>query len=191
VEVVASVADARALREAVERAKPDIVVADTGVPPRRGEGLEIAEMLNARYPGIGLLALSDHSDPEPALALFRNGVTGRGYLLKHRVADAAEFTGAVWAVAHGGTLVDPLVVEAVVAAKTRAERSPLRALTPRERVTLKRLSRGDNNQAIAQQLGVTRRTVEHQVRSIFTKLGLSDDPDANRRVQATLLFLAN
>ncbi len=192
VEVVASVGDGHALREAVERTRPDVVVADTRVPPwGGGEGLEIAEMLDAHYPGMGLLALSGHNDPGPALALFRNGATGRGYLLKHRVADADELAGAVWAIAHGGTLVDPLVIEAVVAAQTRAERSPLRSLTARERDTLKRLSRGENNQAIARELGVTRRAVEHQIRSIFTKLELPDHPDASRRVQAALLFLAN
>jgi DNA-binding NarL/FixJ family response regulator len=191
VDVVAVVGDARALREAVEQSRPDVVIADTRVLPRRGlGGLEIAEMLDARYPGIGLLALSGHNDPRTALALFRNGVNGRGYLLKHRVADAEEFARAVWAIAHGGTLVDPLVIEAVVAAHARAEHSPLRFLTPRERSTLRQLSRGKNNQAIAQELGVTRRAVEHQLRSIFTKLALHDDPDSIPRVQATLLFLA-
>ena len=130
-EVVAVVGDARALREAVERSRPDIVVADTRVLPARGrEGLEISEMLDARYPGVGLLVLGVERDPGPALALFRRGVTGRGYLLKHHVAGAGEFAHAVCSIARGGTLVDPLVIEDVAAAQTRAERSPLRTLTP-------------------------------------------------------------
>jgi DNA-binding NarL/FixJ family response regulator len=192
VELVAAVADGDALRDAISQTAPDVVVTDLRMPPAgRGEGIAIVDLLHAKHPGIGLLVLSQYADPAYALALFRHGSRGRGYLLKDRLGDGDQLLTAIVELAGGGSVIDPAIVEVLVSAQTRTEQSRLRLLTPREQEILAELASGKSNTAIARSLTITRRSVEHHVSAIFAKLALVEETEISRRVHATLLFLAD
>jgi DNA-binding NarL/FixJ family response regulator len=135
--------------------------------------------------------LSQFSDPSYALMLLEHGSEGRAYLLKERVHNRAELMAAIHAVAAGGSLIDPKVVEALVAARSRAGNSPLNELTERELEVLAEIAHGRSNIAIAGALFLTKRAVEKHINSIFWKLGLADAADVSKRVKAALMFLAD
>jgi DNA-binding NarL/FixJ family response regulator len=190
-ELVASCGDLDSLLVAVEAERPDVVLTDIRMPPDRlDEGIRAAQRLRETSPEVGVVVLSQYSEPRYALALLERGSERRAYLLKERVDDLEQLVSAIRAVAAGGSVIDPKVVEALVAAKTRAERSPLSELTPRERDVLGEMARGKNNAAIAESLVITERSVEKYVHSIFAKLGLAWEDKVHRRVKAVLLFLA-
>jgi len=183
-EVLDAVGDATALQEAVERNQPDLAVIDVRMPPAmESDGAKSAAALRARHPGLGLLLLSSHIELHHVLPLV--GTPGFGYLLKDRVLNLADFTAAAERVATGGSALDPAVVQALVL--TRAG-SALDDLTERELDVLGQVAEGLSNTAIAQKLVVSERTVEAHIRSVFTKLGLSDE-GTNRRVLAVLRYL--
>lgn len=183
-EVLDAVGDATALQEAVERNQPDLAVIDVRMPPAmESDGAKSAAALRARHPGLGLLLLSQHIELHHVLPLV--GTPGFGYLLKDRVLNLADFTAAAERVATGGSALDPAVVQALVL--TRAG-SALDDLTERELDVLGQVAEGLSNTAIAQKLVVSERTVEAHIRSVFTKLGLSDE-GTNRRVLAVLRYL--
>lgn len=183
-EVLDAVGDATALQEAVERNQPDLAVIDVRMPPAmESDGAKSATALRARHPGLGLLLLSQHIELHHVLPLV--GTPGFGYLLKDRVLNLAEFTAAAERVATGGSALDPAVVQALVL--TRAG-SALDDLSERELDVLGQVAEGLSNTAIAQKLVVSERTVEAHIRSVFTKLGLSDE-GTNRRVLAVLRYL--
>lgn len=183
-EVLDAVGDATALQEAVERNQPDLAVIDVRMPPAmESDGAKSAAALRARHPGLGLLLLSQHIELHHVLPLV--GTPGFGYLLKDRVLNLAEFTAAAERVATGGSALDPAVVQALVL--TRAG-SALDDLSERELDVLGQVAEGLSNTAIAQKLVVSERTVEAHIRSVFTKLGLSDE-GTNRRVLAVLRYL--
>jgi DNA-binding NarL/FixJ family response regulator len=190
IDLVAIAGDGDALLEAVERTQPDVVVTDVRMPPNDGDGIRIANELRGRFPQIAVLALSQYADPAFALALFRDGASGRGYLLKDRLAQPRELLAAISDVAVGGSVVDPLIVDALVSLRSRAESSPLRSLTARELEVLAEVAAGKSNAAIARALVITRRAVEHHITSIFSKLDMPGEAVVSRRVQATLLYLA-
>ena len=123
-------------------------------------------------------------EPEYALSLLEKGAAGRAYLLKERVSDIEQLVNAIREVARGGSVIDPRVVESLVAARTRKADSPLRDLTPREQEVLAAMAEGKNNAAIATRLFLTERAVEKHINSIFSKLGLHEDKDVHRRVRA-------
>ena len=178
------------LLAAIQAHEPDVVLTDIRMPPTHtDEGLRIADWVRENRPKMGVVVLSQYVAPEYALALLEHGSAGRAYLLKERVSDVADLLSAIKAVAAGGSVIDPKVVDALVAARRRQE-SPLDSLTPREREVLERLARGGNNAAIAGALHLTERAVEKHINSIFSKLGVSEEVDTNRRVKAALLFLA-
>ena len=137
-----------------------------------------------------MVVLSQYSQPAHALSLLESGSDRRAYLLKERVEDLEQLVSAISAVAAGGSVIDPKVVEALVAANATAERSTLSELTPREREVLSEMAEGKNNAAIAASLVITERSVEKYVHSIFAKLGIAWEENVNRRVKAVLLFLA-
>jgi DNA-binding NarL/FixJ family response regulator len=139
---------------------------------------------------MGVVVLSQYTDPRYALALLETGSDRRGYLLKERLHDRAQLVSVIESVAAGGSVIDPKVVEALVAARARAERSPVAELTPREHDVLALIAQGKSNAAIAEALVLTKRAVEKHINSIFLKLGLSETEDVSKRVKATLLFLA-
>jgi DNA-binding NarL/FixJ family response regulator len=183
-EVVAEVGDADSLLSAVERERPDIVVTDVRMPPGfTDEGLVAALELRRRRPGFPVLVLSHHVEHGCAAELVRSG-DGVGYLLKDRVGEVAEFVSAVAEVAAGGTVLDPEVVRRLLTA-----RSPVDALTPREREVLALVAEGRSNAAIARRLVVTEAAVAKHVNAILTKLDLPPEPDDHRRVLAVLAFL--
>ena len=192
VEVVAAVADADSLRDACERHEPDVVLTDIRMPPTStDEGIRLAGELRESQPQVGVVVLSQFSDPFYALALLDRGSDGRAYLLKERVHNRAELMAAIRAVADGGSMIDPKIVESLVAARGRAERSPLNELTAREREVLSEIAQGKSNTAIAGSLFLTKRAVEKHINSIFLKLGLADAEDVSKRVKAALMFLSD
>jgi DNA-binding NarL/FixJ family response regulator len=191
IEVVATCGDLDSLLAAVEAERPDVVVTDIRMPPTgTDEGIRAADLLRERHPGIGVVVLSQYAEPQYALPLLEHGSEGRAYLLKERVDDVEQLLGAVRAVADGGSVVDPKVVEALVAENARAERSPLHELTPRERDVLREMAAGKNNAAIAGALFLTERSVEKVIHSIFLKLGLAWEASAHKRVKAVVMYLA-
>ena len=192
VEIVAAVADQSSLREACEEHRPDVVLTDIRMPPTNtDEGISLAAELRSSHPEIGVVILSQFSDPTYALALLEQGSDRRAYLLKERVHNRAELMSAIRAVAEGGSMIDPKVVEALVVARSRAERSPLNDLTARELEVLAEIAQGKSNTAIAESLFLTKRAVEKHINAIFWKLGLADAADVSKRVQAALMFLAD
>ncbi|HSS59421.1 MAG TPA: response regulator transcription factor [Solirubrobacteraceae bacterium] len=191
VEVVASCGDLPSLLAIVESEQPDVVVTDIRMPPTStDEGIRLAAMLRDDHPQIGVVVLSNYAEPAYALALLESGSEGRAYLLKERVHDRAQLVAAIESVATGGSVLDSKIVEPLVAAKLHVERSPLAALTGREREVLAEIAKGKSNAAIADTLVLTKRAVEKHINSIFLKLNLAYAEDVSKRVKATLLFLA-
>jgi DNA-binding NarL/FixJ family response regulator len=189
VEVVAAVGDLDALLAAVAAHHPDAVLTDIRMPPTNtDEGLVAARRIRARHPGVGVVVLSQYIEDQYAIDLLRDGVDGLGYLLKERVAEVDEVVAALRTVAAGGSAIDPKVVERLVRRRTGAE-SPLADLTPRELDVLGEMARGRSNAAIAAALHLSERSVEKGIAAVFAKLGLVEEPNANRRVLAVLTFL--
>jgi len=190
-ELVAACEDYDQLVSAIDEHHPDVVLTDIRMPPTStDEGIRASEHLREKDPDAGVVVLSQFSDPQYALALLEKGSKGRAYLLKERVSDLEQLLGAIREVARGGSVIDPKVVESLVAAKSRQAASPLAHLTPREREILGEMAQGKNNAAIAASLFLTERAVEKHINSIFSKLALSEERDVHKRVKAVLLFLS-
>lgn len=193
--VVASCGDLEELRERIAEVRPEVVLTDIRMPPTgTDEGIRLAAELRESDPGVGVVVLSQYSEPEFVVRLFEDGSDGRAYLLKERVADRGELVAAIDAVRGGGSFIDPKVVEVMVQARARAESSPLRELTPRELEVLSLVANGSSNSAVAEELVLTKRAVEKHINSIFLKLGLTHDPSEDaisKRVKAVLLYLAD
>ena len=180
------------LMDAVETHQPDVVITDIRMPPTRtNEGVRAAREIRARHPEIGIVVLSQYVESGYALALFDGGSTGIAYLLKERVGDIDQLTDAIARVVEGGTVLDPLVIDALVEARIRKESSHIDRLTPpRETEVMAEIATGKSNAAIAEALFLSERAVEKHINSIFTKLDLPVEADTNRRVRAVLLYLA-
>ena len=192
IEVVGSYADLPSLLDAIEDQQPDVVLTDIRMPPSMSdEGIRVATSLRETHPEVGVVVLSQYSEPIYALALLESGSDGRAYLLKERVHNRAQLLAALETVADGGSVIDTKVVDLLLAERTRVERSPLAELTPREREVLAEIAQGKSNSAIASSLVLTKRAVEKHINSIFFKLNLSEAQDASKRVKATLAFLAD
>jgi DNA-binding NarL/FixJ family response regulator len=190
-EIAAVCEDLDSLLEAVETERPDVVMTDIRMPPENtDEGIQAAIRLRETSPEIGVVVLSQYASPTFVLALLEGGSERRAYLLKERVKDLDQLVAAIHAVAAGGSVMDPKVVEALVAANARAEDSPLNELTPRERDVLREMAEGKNNAAIAEALVLTERSVEKVIHSIFLKLGLTWETAVHKRVKAVILYLA-
>jgi DNA-binding NarL/FixJ family response regulator len=191
IDLVASCPDRDALLRTVEAEQPDVVVTDIRMPPgKTDEGLQVAARLRETNPEIGVVVLSQFAEPRYGLALLSGGSERRAYLLKERIQYRGQLVAAIEAVAQGGSVVDAKVVEGLVADRRRAESSPLGELTPRELEILTYVVRGFSNQAIADELVLTKRAVEKHINAIFLKLGLSEAMDVSRRVKAALIYLA-
>lgn len=190
-ELVGVAVDLPSLFAIVKEHDPDVVVTDIRMPPTgTDEGIEAAAWLRANRPSVGVVVLSQYTAPQYALALLEEGSAGRAYLLKERVAGADELTRAIRAVAAGGSVIDPLVVDILVQARAKHRTSDLEWLTPREAEILGEMAQGKSNVAIAKCLNVSERAVEKHSNSIFSKLGLSEERDLNRRVKAVLVYLS-
>jgi DNA-binding NarL/FixJ family response regulator len=191
IEVAAVCGDLDSLFAAVEAEQPDVVVTDIRMPPdNTDEGIRAAERLRTTDPDVGVVVLSQYATPSYALALLEGGSAGRSYLLKERVLEPEQLVSAIRAVASGGSVIDPKVVEALVAEGARGERSPLKSLTEREHDVLREMAAGRSNAAIGESLFLAERSVEKVIHSIFLKLGLTWEPSVNKRVKAVILYLA-
>ena len=192
IEVVGACEDFDDLINTVETEHPDVVVTDIRMPPTgTDEGVRAAKQLRQEHPEIGVVVLSQYVEPGYALELLDTGSERRAYLLKERVSDVDQLLRAIEEVARGGSVIDPKVVEALVTARSRRADSRLEFLTPREQEVLAEMAQGRNNAAVASALGLSERAVEKHINSVFSKLGLSEEPDVNRRVKAVLLYLAD
>jgi DNA-binding NarL/FixJ family response regulator len=187
-EVVAQSGTADDLLRHVGMHKPDVAIVDIRMPPTQtDEGLRAAQQIRERFPGVGVLVLSQYVEPGYALELLAESAEGVGYLLKDRVSDVEEFAAAVRRVAEGGSALDPSVVQTLVGRRRKTD--PLDELTPREREVLEFMAEGRSNQAIAERMFITLRAVEKHVTSIFTKLRLPATAEDHRRVLAVLTYL--
>jgi DNA-binding NarL/FixJ family response regulator len=192
IEVVAVCEGTQALLEAVEREAPDVVVSDIWMPPFQGDdGIRVAARLRETHPSIGVVILSQYADPGLALELFESGSEGRAYLLKERVGDRGELVEAIQAVAERRSVVDPKIIDLLIAERARSAASPLDELTTREREVLAEVAVGKSNAAIAASLFLTKRAVEKHINAIFMKLNLRESEDTSRRVKAALIYLAD
>jgi DNA-binding NarL/FixJ family response regulator len=189
-EVVAAVGDATSLLDAVHRLRPDAVISDIRMPPgNRMEGIDAARRIHQEHPQIGVVILSHHADESYAFELFKDGMAGLAYLLKDRIAEPDELIRALRETCAGRSVIDSEVVEALITARTSHARSPLRDLTGRELDVLREMASGRSNSAIARQLHLSDSAVEKYVTSIFSKMGLAEEPEVHRRVAAVLAFL--
>jgi DNA-binding NarL/FixJ family response regulator len=191
VEVAAACGDLDSLLAAVGTERPDVVITDIRMPPgHTDEGIQAAERLRQTDPNVGVVVLSQYATPSYALALLENGSARRAYLLKERIQEPEELVSAIRAVAEGGSVIDPKVVEALVSESSRGEESRLNQLTPRERDVLREMAAGKSNAAIGETLFLAERSVEKVIHSIFLKLGLGWETAVHKRVKAVLLYLA-
>ena len=186
-EVVGQAGDATALLKIVEERAPDFVIIDVRMPPSHStEGLDAARMIRHQFPAIAILVLSAYVEVDEAMELLAAG-DQIGYVLKSRVTDVNEFIQTIERIARGGSVVDPSLIQELVAARRRND--PLEVLTPREREVLARMAEGYSNTGIARRLFVTEGTVEKHVNSILMKLQLPESRDDHRRVLAVIAFL--
>jgi DNA-binding NarL/FixJ family response regulator len=192
IELVGVAADAATLIASIDEKRPEVVVTDIRMPPTGSdEGIAVAATLRQTHPDVGVVVLSQYAEPEFVLRLLDDGSQGRAYLLKEHIHHKGQLIDAVKAVSHNDSYIDPKLVETLVEGRTRATRSPLHELTPRELETLAQIAEGKSNEAIARSLFLTKRAVEKHINSIFMKLSLADAPDVSRRVKAALMFLAD
>jgi DNA-binding NarL/FixJ family response regulator len=186
-DVVGQAADGSELLELVRTNEPQLVIVDIRMPPTHStEGLDAALVIRDQLPTVAILVLSAHVEVDHAMELLAGG-EGIGYALKSRVTDVAEFIETVERVARGGSVVDPSLIQELVAARRRND--PLEALTPREREVLGLMAEGCSNSGISRRLWVTEGTVEKHVNSILTKLQLPESHDDHRRVLAVITYL--
>jgi DNA-binding NarL/FixJ family response regulator len=190
-EVAAVCGDLDSLLAAVKEEKPDVVITDIRMPPGNAdEGIQAAERLRETDPDIGVVVLSEYANPAYALALLESGSARRSYLLKERVQELDHLVSAIHTVAEGGSVIDPKVVDALVAENARGEESPLNQLSPRERDVLREMATGKSNAAIGESLFLAERSVEKVIHSMFLKLGLTWETSVHKRVKAVILYLA-
>jgi len=188
IEVAAQVGSPDELLDEVDTLVPDIAIVDVRMPPTQtDEGLRAAHEIRARHPQIGIVILSQHVEVGIATRLLAETPEGLGYLLKDRVSNVDSFVGALERVADGGSALDPEVVTGLFA--RAQDDGPLQTLTERERQVLEQIAEGLSNQAIAETMQITLRSVEKYVSSVFTKLGLPATGNEHRRVLAVLRFL--
>ena len=187
-DVAGTAGDAGQLLKLVETSRPDVVLTDIRMPPDQStEGLQAALEIRRRWPGTAVIVLSQHVETEHLFELLAGDPRGIGYVLKERVADVAQFTGAIRRVAAGESVIDSQVVSRLVARPRRD--SPLETLTERELAVLALMAEGRSNHAIAAQLYMSPKTVETHVGSLFAKLGLLPAAEDHRRVLAVLTYL--
>ena len=190
IELVALCESYDELIQAVTNHDPAVVLTDIRMPPTQtDEGIRAAAEIRALQPDTGIVVLSQYAEPEYAMKLFRDGSSGLAYLLKERVADIEALRSAIEAVQRGDSVIDPQVVDVLVAARIKEDNSVIGRLSPRELEVLSAMAEGLNNAAIAEKLFISQRAVEKHINAIFTKLDLSFEEATHRRVRAVLLYL--
>ena len=190
IELVALVGDPQQLLSAVDEHEPDAVLTDIRMPPTwTDEGIEAAREIRRSHPRVGVVVLSQYVEERYAAELLRDGAGGIGYLLKERIADVDQLVAALSSVAAGGSVLDPKVVESLMARRDRRGYSPVEDLSPRELEVLQAMATGKSNTAIGRDLYLSERAVEKNINQIFGKFGLSQELDVNRRVRAVITYL--
>jgi len=188
IDVVTTATDLDSLITSVAETSPDVVLTDIRMPPTNtNEGIRAAKQLRSEHPGIGVVVLSQYVEEDYVFDLLADGAAGIGYLLKDRVSDLDVLVRTLHEVARGGSVLDPKVVEALLA--SRGSSGPLVGLTTREREVLQEMATGRNNATIAKALFMSDRAVEKHIGSVFQKLGLVDEQEVSRRVMAVLAYL--
>jgi len=188
IDVVTTATDLDSLISSVAGSSPDVVLTDIRMPPTHtNEGIRAAKQIRSEHPGIGVVVLSQYVEEDYVFDLLADGAAGIGYLLKDRVSDLDVLVRTLHEVARGGSVLDPLVVEALLA--SRGSHGPLAGLTKREREVLQEMATGRNNATIAKALFMSDRAVEKHIGSVFQKLGLVDEQEVSRRVMAVLAYL--
>ena len=199
--LLSSVADLEVLRAcdsydavvaAIEEEDPDVVLSDIRMPPTSSdEGIRLARELRTSHPHIGVVVVSQYSEPDHVLDLFERGSDGRAYLLKERLNDRATLVSAIRSVAAGDASIDSKIIDVLILARSGGANSRLAELTPREREVLAEIAKGKSNAAIAESLFLTKRAVEKHINAIFMKLNLLNPDDVSRRVKAALMFIGS
>lgn len=190
VEVVGVARDYASVIEESERLNPDVVLMDVKMPPTYSmEGIEAAHLIKARRPETGVVVLTQHDDEGYVWALLKHGVAGYGYLHKVRVGDVEQLVRAIREVAAGGSVLDPRIVQQLLAHRARKPDSRLGELTDAELGVLRLMAEGKSNTAIATALSISVGTVEKRIAMVFSKLNLEEEADLNRRVSAVLIYL--
>jgi DNA-binding NarL/FixJ family response regulator len=190
VTVLDAVGTADELLEAVDRLAPDAVLTDIRMPPGHStEGIRAAHAIRAGHPDVGVVVLSQHAEAGYVLDLLRHGAQGLGYLLKERIGDRAQLVHALKETRAGGSVVDPVLVDALVGRRRLEPASALDALTDRELEVLRAMAQGLSNSAIAAALFLSESSIEKHISAIFGKLGLAEEPRVHRRVAAVVAFL--
>jgi DNA-binding NarL/FixJ family response regulator len=189
-DVVRACEDYDTVLAAIEEEDPDVLLTDIRMPPTStDEGIRLARRLRTSHPNTGVLVVSQYSDPDHVLGLFEDGSDRRAYLLKQRLHDRAVLLSAIRSVAAGASAVEPEIIEVLVFAHAGRPNSRLAELTPREREVLAEIAKGKSNAVIADELFLTKRSIEKHVNSIFLKLGIGSADDVSKRVKAALIFL--
>ncbi len=188
--VLGVAADYASVIEQTRLLRPQVVLMDIRMPPTHTmEGIKAAHQIKAEFPKIGVVVLSQHDDESYVWALLKEGVAGYGYLHKVRVGDVAQLVRALHEVASGGSVLDPRIVERLLALRSRKPGSALGRLTPAEMEVLRLMAEGKNNARVSQELSVSLGTIEKRIAAVFSKLGLSEETELNRRVAAVLICL--
>jgi DNA-binding NarL/FixJ family response regulator len=188
IDVVTTATDLDSLITSVAECSPDVVLTDIRMPPTHtNEGIRAAKRIRSEHPGVGVVVLSQYVEEDYVFELLADGAVGIGYLLKDKVSDLDALVRTLHEVASGGSVLDPLVVEALLA--SRGSHGPLVGLTKREREVLQEMATGRNNATIASTLFMSERAVEKHIGAVFQKLGLTDEQVTNRRVMAVLAYL--
>jgi len=192
IEIVGLASDPTELQEQLVAVDPDVVITDIRMPPTHTtEGIDAALQIRRDRPGVGVVVLSQFSEPEYVMALFQHGSRGLGYMLKERIGDLDQLEQAIHSVQTGGSAVDPKIIDILVRGESDAGPRSLEALTPREQEVLALIAEGLNNATIGERLTLSTKAVSNHINNIFSKLGLGDDPESDRRVRAVLMWLAD
>ncbi len=190
IEVAGAAADAAGLLDLVDRREPDLVITDVRMPPTHtDEGMVAALAIVRSHPVISVVVLSQHVQRRYAIELLAEKRQGIGYLLKQRIGDVETFVDDLRRIAAGGAVIDPEVV-AIMVARARLDDSVIGRLTPRQHEVLKLVAEGRSNGYIAAELVITEKAVVQHTSRIYDALGLPNDDDGHRRVQAVLKYLA-
>lgn len=191
-QVVGQCNDVAELDDALASSEVHVVITDIRMPPTHTtEGLDAALRIRVDRPDVGVIVLSQFSEPEYVSLLFRDGSDRLGYLLKERVGDVEQLEHAVRSVRAGGSAVDPKIIDLMVQGeRRRSGAGGVDSLTPRECDVLGLIAEGLNNQTVADRLVLSQKAVQKHINSIFSKLALSEDPESDRRVRAVLMWLS-
>jgi DNA-binding NarL/FixJ family response regulator len=190
VSIDAAVGTATELLTAVDAIRPDAVLTDVRMPPGNAmDGIDAAKDIRTRHPKTGVVVLSQHADESYAMALISDGAEGLGYLLKERVSNRAQLVDALRTTAAGGSVMDPLLVDAMFRRQRLGPRSSLANLTERELEVLREMASGGSNASIAATLSLSQSSIEKHVNAIFAKLGLAQETTVHRRVSAVVTYL--